>query len=218
MHRWFTSADVAKDNTPVRQIVLPQQHRHTALKLAHDGDLGGHCGVKRTLQRLYQCVTWPNVSRDTSKYVKVCEMCQKQAKHVHSKAPLHPLPIVGKPFHCIAFDIVGSYPRTSRGFKYILTSICYFSRFPEAIPLKKVDQCSVAHALVELFSDKGIPVEILTDQGSVFMGKLMSQLCSLLGISTIKTSPYHPQTDGLLERWHHDFLVMFKKASREKKD
>ena len=52
----------------------------------------------------------------------------------------------------------------------------------------------------------------------MFMGKLMSQLCSLLGILTIKTSPYHPQTDGLLERWHHDLLVIFKKVSHEKKE
>ena len=68
-----------------------------------------------------------------------------------------------------------------------------------AIPLKKVDECSVARAMVELFSDKGILVEILMDQGSVLMGKLMSQLCSLLGILTIKTSPCHPKIDGLLE-------------------
>ena len=59
--------DVTKDNTPVLQIVLPQQRRHIALKLAHDGDLGGHCGVKHALQCFYPCITWPNVSRDTSK-------------------------------------------------------------------------------------------------------------------------------------------------------
>ena len=59
--------DVTKDNTPVRQIVLPQQRRHIALKLAHNGDLGGHRSVKRTLQCLYPCVTWPNVSRNSAK-------------------------------------------------------------------------------------------------------------------------------------------------------
>jgi len=203
---------------PVKQVVLPLSRRPIAMKYAHSSDLSGHCGVKRTLKRLYSCVTWPNISRDVRKYVQDCGPCQKQARCNKSKAPLHPLPIVGTPFKRIAFDLVGPYPCTSKGHKYILTSICYFSRYPEAIPLKKVDEQSVATAMIEIFSRSGIPSEILTDQGSVFMGKLMSQLCSMLGIKPIRTSPYHPQTDGLLERWHSDLLAMLKKAASDKKD
>ena len=94
-----------------------------------------------------------------------------------------------------------------------MTSIYYFSRYSEAIPLTKVDETSVAEATIEIFSRCGFPAEIPTDQGSVFMGKLMNQLCKLLSIKPIHTSPYHPQTDGLLERWHADLLAMIKKAT-----
>ena len=115
------------------------------------------------------------------------------ARSHRSKAPLYPLPVVGTPFKRIAFDLVGQYPCISRGHKYILTSICYFSRYSEAIPLKRVDEISVASAMVEIFSRSGLPSEILTDRGSVFVRKLMSQLCKMLDIKPICISPYHPK-------------------------
>ena len=68
------------------------------------------------------------------------------------------------------FDIVDPYPRTKSGFKYILTTIYYFSRYPDVIPLKKVDEQSVASVMVKIFSSTGIPEEILTNQGCVFYG------------------------------------------------
>ena len=100
--------------SPDRIVVLSSARRLVALKLAHNSDFGGHCGVKRSLKRLYNCVTWPNISRDVSKYIKYCPECQKQAKDPRHKAPLYPLPIVGCPFKRIAFDIVGPYPRTKK--------------------------------------------------------------------------------------------------------
>ena len=61
---------------------------------------------------------------------------------------------------------------------------------------------SVAETMVDIFSRIGIPCEMLTDQGSVFMGGLTKELCGLLNIDHLRISPYHPQTDRCLERWH----------------
>ena len=79
-------------------------------------------------------------------------------------------------------------------------------------------QLMLLPTMVEIFSRSGLPSEILTDRGSVLVGKLMSQLCKMLDIKPIRTSPYHPETDGLLERWHSDLLAMLKKATIDKKD
>ena len=79
-------------------------------------------------------------------------------------------------------------------------------------------QLMLLPTMVEIFSRSGLPSEILTDRGSVFVGKLMSQLCKMLDIKPIRTSPYHPETDGLLEHWHSDLLAMLKKATVDKKD
>ena len=114
-------------DAPIRHIVLPMERRATAMKLAHDSDLAGHCGVKRTLKKLFPCVTWPNINWDVTKFVCECCPCQKQAMSNRNRAPLHPLPIIGTPFRRIAFDLVGPYPHTTRGFKYFLTCICYLA-------------------------------------------------------------------------------------------
>jgi len=134
------------------------------------------------------------------------------------------LPIIGTPFKRIDFDSVGPYPRTARGYKYILIGIFlslssyhYFSRYLEAILLHKVDEISMARAVIDIFSCTGLLDKIAWDQGSVFMGKLMKPIRSTLGIKPIRISPYHLETDGFLERWHQDLLSMLKKAAMDNK-
>ena len=93
----------------------------------------------------------------------------------------------------MACDIVDPLPRTQAGFRYILTAMCLGTRCPFTIPLKRVDAQTVAKALMEVFSNTGIPAELLHDQGQVFMGKVTSTLCGLFNIKQLKTTAYHPK-------------------------
>ena len=130
-----------------------------------------------------------------------------------------PLPIIGEPFSRIAMDMVGPLPRSRSGNKYVLVLCDYATRYPEAIPLKNTDAETVAEELLALFSRVGIPNEILTDQGSNFQSQLLKELYRLLRVDAIRTSPYHPQTDGLVERFNQTLKAMLKKtASEEGKD
>ena len=122
------------------------------------------------------------------------------------------LPSVSKPFEKVAFDLVGPLPRTSSGHKYILTMMCLFTKYPESIPLKHVDNESVLEAMLEIFSRHGLPKTVLIDQGSVFMRKLTAQLWETLGVHRVRTSPYHPQSYSPLERWHACLKVMLKRS------
>ena len=88
----------------------------------------------------------------------------------------------------------------------------------EAIPLR-VDAGAVAEHLIQLFSRVGIPREILTDQGTNFMSQLLKELYNLLHISQIRTSPYYPQTDGLVKRFNKTLKLMLRKLiSKEGKN
>ncbi|KAL7830269.1 hypothetical protein SRHO_G00313960 [Serrasalmus rhombeus] len=98
-------------------------------------------------------------------------------------------------------DIVGSLPRSRSGNRYILTLCDYATRYPEAFALRNVKTRQVVNALIQLISRVGIPREILTDQGTNFTSKQLKDVFSLLGIKGLKTTPYHPQTDGLMERF-----------------
>ena len=126
-----------------------------------------------------------------------------------------PLPIVGEPFAKIAMDIVGPLPRSRSGNRYILVICDYCTRFPEAIPLRTIDALTVAEELMKFFCRFGIPREILTDQGSNFQSQLLRELYRLLHVEALRTSPYHPQSDGLVERFNQTLKAMLKKSACE---
>ena len=79
-----------------------------------------------------------------------------------------------------------------------------------AIPLRNVTAKKVAEVLIDLFARYGIPVEILTDQGSNFTSSLLGELYQLIGIKAIRTTPYHPQTEGLVERFNRTLKSMLR--------
>ena len=200
------------------RIVVPVGRREALLRLAHSGVASGHFGVKKTYSKLAAHFLWPRMYVETKELVRVCPGCQRAAKNLFSRAPLQPLPCIGEPFRVVAMDIVGPLPRSSSGYQYLLTLMDLYTKYPEAVPLKRVTNEAVLEALLEVISRHGIPEMILTDQGSVFMSKLTKSVCNVLGIEQIRTSPYHPQSDGALERWHACLKGMMKKADVELKN
>ena len=137
---------------------------------------------------------------DVSDHCCSCLECQKSSPRGNNKAPLVPLPVIDVPFKRIAMDIVGPLPRSSSGNRFILVICDYASRYPEAIPLRRIDASHIANELVKLFARVGVPEEILTDQGTNFTSHLLQEIYKLLRIKPMRTTPYHPQTDGLVER------------------
>ena len=120
-----------------------------------------------------------------------------------------------EPFKRITMDIVGPLPRSKTGNKYILVVCDYATRYPEAFPLRSCDTEHVAEALVNLFARVGVPQEILADQGTNFMSQLMMEIYNLLHIKSIRTTAYHPQTDGLVERFNKTLKSMLRKYATE---
>lgn len=130
---------------------------------------------------------------------------------IKHRSPLKPLPVIEEPWQRLAIDIVGPLPKSKGGFKYLLTAMDFVSRYPEAIPLKRVDAETVSDALLQIFSRYGVPQEILSDNGTPFTAKYTQTLMKALDITTIWTSPYHPQTNSMLERWHRTLKTILSK-------
>ena len=108
---------------------------------------------------------------------------------------------------------MGPLPKGKGGCRFVLTAICMASKWPEAIPLRTITARAVALGMVEIFSRTGIPLQLLTDQGSQFVGSLVSHLCRDLHIDKIRTTPYHPECNGVIERMHGTLGSMLTKAS-----
>ncbi len=199
----------------VEQLVLPLECRPTVLHLAHTVPLAGHLGRDKTARRILQRFYWPTLYKDVADYCRHCAECQKAGSRGIRHAPMIPLPIVGEPFQKIAMDIVGPLPRSRAGHRYVLVICDYATRYPEAVAMKSIDAEQVAEELVKVFSRMGIPKEILTDQGSNFTSRLLREIYNLLHIHPIRTTPYHPQTDGLVERFNKTLKSLLRKTASD---
>ncbi len=131
-------------------------------------------------------------------------MCQVVGKpnQVIRPAPLRPIPVMQEPFSRVILDCVGPLPRTTSGHVYLLTLMCASTRYPEAVPLRSLKAKAVVKALIMFFSTFGFPQVIQTDQGTNFMSRLFKQVLSQLNIKHVTSSAYHPESQGVLERFH----------------
>ena len=119
-----------------------------------------------------------------------------------SVVPLKPIPACGEPFSEVIIDCVGPLPKITAGNKYLLTIMCKATHFPKAVPLQNIKAPKIVDSLVKFFTFVGIPRSVQSDQGSNFMSSLMQQAMYQLGVKQYKSSDYHPESQGALERFH----------------
>ena len=196
----------------VHQVVVPLIYRDEILSLAHDTLLAGHLGVNKTYQKVVTHFYWPGVQKDVRNFCKTCHVCQLVGKPNQNivKFPLKPIPAFDEPFSRILIDWVGPLPKTKKGKEYLLTIMCTSTRFPEAIPLGNIRAKTICQALVHYFTLVGLPKSIQSDQGSNFMSNIFQQVMHELHITQFKSSPYHPESQGALERFHQTLKNMLR--------
>ncbi|XP_071948672.1 uncharacterized protein [Antedon mediterranea] len=141
----------------IHQIVIPSGYRQDIIGIAHDDPLSGHLGVNKTVDKILRHFFWPGLRKDVSNYCKSCHACQVVGKpnQMVPVAPLKPIPAFGEPISRVIVDCVGPLPRTKNGNEYLLTVMCASSRFPEAIPLRRITAKNVVKALEW---DEGVPL------------------------------------------------------------
>ena len=143
-------------------------------------------------------------------------MWQQSYPRKLGRAGMIPMPLVDHPFQRIAMEIIGPLPLTKRGNRFILTICDYTTRYPEAIALSSIEATRIATELISVFSRMGVPDEILTDQGPNFMSTQLEQVYQMLQVRRIRITSYHPQTDGLAERFNRTLKSMLRKFVNHK--
>ena len=194
------------------QIVVPAKYRHHVLMLGHATPMSGHLGVKKTYFRILKHFFWPYIKTDVKRYCKTCTVCQMAGKPNQKppKAPLKPIPAFNEPFSHLILDCVGPLPRTKSGKQYLLTIMCSSTRFPEAIPLSSIKTTAICNAMNTYFSRFGLARSIQTDQGSNFQSNQFKQFLSEQDIKQVRSTAYHPESQGALERFHQTFKTMLR--------
>ena len=147
-----------------------------------------------------------------AEFCRSCHTCQVVGKPNQAipKAPLQPIPAFEEPFSRIIIDCVGPLPKTRSGNQYLLTVMCASTRFPEAIPLRDIKAKTIVKALTKFSSVFGFPKSIQSDQGSNFVSGIFQQVMDELGIKQYRSSAYHPESQGSLERFHQTYKNMIR--------
>ncbi|XP_051155191.1 uncharacterized protein K02A2.6-like [Leptopilina boulardi] len=142
------------------------------------------------------------MNRDIKGWCQSCLHCQRSKVWRHNILLPSQFVAPDSRFRHVHMDIIGPLPECE-GYRYCLTLIDRFSRWPEAVPLKNIEAMTVCRAFFDCWISRfGSPETLSTNQGSQFESRLFSALLKLSGCNRIRTTPYHPAANGLVERWH----------------
>lgn len=161
-----------------------------------------HPGIRATRKLLSSKFVWPSMNQDIAKFVKSCDRCQRSKINRHTHAALGDFDIPQGRFCHVHIDLVGPLP-PSKGHRYLLTMVDRYSRWPEAVPIPDMLAETVAQSFCQTWVSRfGVPETISTDQGRQFESELFLELTKWLGALRSRTTAYHPQANGLVERFH----------------
>lgn len=169
-----------------------------------------HPSAKSTTNLLTNKFVWPNMKKDCKEWCRSCEACQRNKISRHIKSPLQNYPLPTERFSVVHIDLIGPLP-FSNNFSYALTCIDRFTRWPEVIPIQDIKAETIAIAFYSGWISRfGIPKEVKTDRGKQFVSELFSQMMKLFGIKLNHTTAYHPQANGIIERFHRTLKQSLK--------
>lgn len=179
--------------------IIPPSWRRRVFDVIHNLS---HPGIRTTRKLVTNKFVWHGISKQVNEWTKSCIPCQqsKIIRHIH--APLQTFEVPQRRFDHINIDIVGPLP-PSQGCTYLLTIVDRFTRWPEAIPLSDITTTTCARALLANWISRfGVPAHMSSDRGAQFTSQLWTAMSELFGIKLHHTTSYHPQANGLVERFH----------------
>ena len=181
--------------------MVPTRHRmKNILKETHGTALSGHQGRDATFRKTAEVYFWPGMQSDIIKFVKSCQICQKRERK-KGEAPLQPIKKFPKPFYQVGMDVMGPLPLTISGKRYIVIAVDHFTKWVEIRALEQNDAQSIAQFFYEdVICQHGVPEILSTDQGTEFINELLAVLTNTYHIHHIRTTAYHPQGNGQVER------------------
>ncbi|CAF3126930.1 unnamed protein product [Rotaria sp. Silwood2] len=214
--------DILMKNASTPVPVVPKGRiRSDIIKIYHDTPANGaHFGRTRTVQKIQQRYFWPNMTSGIKNHIKSCIPCL-QNNHLRRKPPgtLQPIKPPEGIWQLLTMDFHGPItPTTKQGNRYIISLTDVMSKFVIAKAVRDATATTAAHFLTEeVILKYGTPKCILTDNGTHFTAEMMNQLFKKLGIVHLYSTPYHPMTNGQVERYNATMDSKIAALSNEKR-
>lgn len=203
---------VKRSRQGLRQVVVPKHLVEKLLKAYHAGNLSGHRSVRKTFLAIDERFFWLNSADDVKQFCSSCDICQRMKyTNQNNIAPLKPIEVNNR-FQLVGIDVTGDFPITARKNRYIVVCIDYFTKYAVAEATPDQTATTVARVLFnKIVCQFGAPSSLVSDQGPCFESEVFKQLCQLCGIAKMRTTSYHPQGNGLVERQNRTIKEMIAK-------
>jgi hypothetical protein len=213
----YREGDTHLDDSRTPQFVVPTIFRKRAINGCHRD--AGHQGQARTLSLLQDRFWWPHMMEHSREAVRNCHRCS-QASAQQDKAELCPI-LVTHPMELVHIDVVGIEKQPDAiktDIQKVLVVTDHFTRFTQAFLIPNERAKTIASVLwAGFFSIFGVPARLISDQGKNFESKLIAELCELLGVEKVRTTAYHPQGNGQVERANQTLIKMLRKLNSDDK-
>jgi len=194
-----------------QQLVVAHTLREGITRELHSGALEGHLGVDKTVSKIKERFYWPGMFQEVDQWIHTCPSCaMRKSAPQCNHGPLQTIK-AGYPLQVVAVDNLGPLMESAAGnsYMYVLMAGNYFTKWMEVYAIPNQKAIIVAQKLVDqLFCRFSPPEQLHSDQGKQFESALLHEVCNILGMKKSRTSPYHPQCDGLVERYNRTLLDM----------
>jgi transposase InsO family protein len=175
---------------------------------------GAHLDKRKTLAALQQRAFWDGMYADTEDYVRSCYQCQASNNPARGRdaLPVGRMPLAQAPMELWSLDVLHMHRTDKHGNQYLVLAVDHYSKYAEARPLRSNESREIALFLFEQIGLRhGFPKVVLTDLGSEFDNNLLKWMCSLSNTTHLRSTPYHPQSHGQVERTHRTLLSQLRK-------
>ena len=203
-----------------QQICLPESFVPQVLHVLHNSPSAGHIGVSKTLEKVRRRFYWHGMREDVENHIRRCGPCAQV--NDPSKLPRAPLINIksGHPLQRVAIDIVGPTPRSSLGHEWLLVVSDHFTKFAQAFPVRNTSAVTLAKKVMDEYICRfGCFESLHSDQGANVDGAVFKGLCDLIDAAKTRTTPYHPQGDGQVERLNKSLVkILCKLISDHRRD
>ena len=185
------------------RVLVPPQGREKVLELLHEA----HPGMERMKQLARSYVWWPGIDSAIEEKVKSCYACQS-SRNSPQVAPLHPWEWPDKPWTRVHIDYAGPFMN-----RMFLIMVDAHTKWLEVHVTQSSTAAVTIQKLQQTFATLGLPETLVSDNGSAFTSLEFQRFMKQNGITHVKTSPYHPSSNGLAERAVQTFKTAMKRMS-----
>jgi len=205
-------------NPFVGRVCVPKPLREKITKQFHGLPITGHLGIRKTMRNISQAYYWENMKDDITKFIDSCVACKAKAGRPDNDGLQQPMLDATSPMSILHVDCQGPLP-LSKGFRYLLTCICSFSRFPFAWPIRSRSKEDIIDTLYRnLICVFGVPDILVCDNEGALRSNDMKIIRKTLNIQMKFSNGYNPKHQAFIERFHRHLNAQLKIFTNEYAD